>query len=208
MPPQFLVQPPAIDRTICEYLCAEKIKSFAISETQKFGHVTYFWNGNRSGYIDEDLELYVEIPSDRVEFDKAPKMKAFEIKDKTIEILKSDQYAFGRLNFANGDMVGHTGDFEAAKLAVSAVDEQLGKILAKAKENDYAFVLTSDHGNCEEMKDADGNVLTNHTVGKVWCFVEANGVTKVEAGGLNNIAPTVLKLMDIEIPSEMDNSLI
>ena len=91
MPPNFLVQPPAIDRTICEYLCSEKIKTFAISETQKFGHVTYFWNGNRSGYIDESLETYVEIPSDKIEFDKAPKMKAIEIKDKTIEMLRERQ---------------------------------------------------------------------------------------------------------------------
>ena len=105
-------------------------------------------------------------------------------------------------------MVGHTGDEEAAKIAVTTVDAQLGKIIEKAKENDYALVITSDHGNCEEMKDEDGNTLTNHTVGKVWCFVMADGITKVESGGLNNIAPTVLKLMDIEIPSEMDHSLI
>ena len=94
------------------------------------------------------------------------------------------------------------------KKAVTAVDSELGKILQKAKENDYALVITSDHGNCEEMKDENGDVLTNHTVGKVWCFVMANGITKVEAGGLNNIAPTVLKLMELEIPEEMDHSLV
>jgi 2,3-bisphosphoglycerate-independent phosphoglycerate mutase len=105
-------------------------------------------------------------------------------------------------------MVGHTGNFEAAKTAVTAVDNQLGKIMQKAKENDYALVITSDHGNCEEMRDEDGSVLTNHTVGKVWCFIEADGVTKVQSGGLNNIAPTVLELMGIEIPKEMDHSLI
>ncbi|MFA7500324.1 MAG: alkaline phosphatase family protein, partial [Sulfurimonas sp.] len=112
------------------------------------------------------------------------------------------------VNFANGDMVGHTGDFEAAKIAVSAVDTELGRILTKAKEKDYAVVITSDHGNCEEMRNEEGNVLTNHTAGKVWCFVEADGVTKVQSGALNNIAPTVLKLMGLEIPSEMDKSLI
>ncbi len=112
------------------------------------------------------------------------------------------------VNFANGDMVGHTGNFEAAKKAVTTVDAELGKILAKAKEKDYAVVLTSDHGNCEEMRDDEGHTLTNHTVGKVWCFVVADGVSKVEAGGLNNIAPTVLKLMGLEIPKEMDHSLI
>ena len=117
-------------------------------------------------------------------------------------------YDFVVVNFANGDMVGHTGDFEAAKIAVTTVDAQLGHILEKAKEQGYSVIITSDHGNCEEMKDEAGNILTNHTVGKVWCFVIADGVTKVEAGGLNNIAPTVLKLMDIEIPSEMDHSLV
>ncbi|MDD3836144.1 MAG: alkaline phosphatase family protein, partial [Sulfurimonas sp.] len=96
----------------------------------------------------------------------------------------------------------------AAILAVEAVDRELGRILECAKEQDYALVITSDHGNCEEMRDDNGNILTNHTVGKVWCFVVADGVTKVENGALNNIAPTVLKLMDIEIPKEMDGSLV
>jgi 2,3-bisphosphoglycerate-independent phosphoglycerate mutase len=105
-------------------------------------------------------------------------------------------------------MVGHTGDFEAAKIAVTTVDSELAKIVLKAKEKDYALIITSDHGNCEEMRDSQGNVLTNHTVGKVWCFVEANGVTKVDVGGLNNIAPTVLTLMGLDIPSEMDHSLV
>ncbi len=103
-------------------------------------------------------------------------------------------------------MVGHTGNIEASIKAVEAVDSELGQIFDKAKENGYAVVVTSDHGNCEEMKDVDGNVLTNHTVGKVWCFVEADGVTKVETGGLNNIAPTVLTLMGLDIPSEMDHA--
>jgi len=113
------------------------------------------------------------------------------------------------VNFANGDMVGHTGDYEAAKKAVNAVDIQIGKILDKAKEEDYAIVLTSDHGNCEEMCDKQGHRLTNHTVGEVWCYIIADGVTKVEnGGGLNNIAPTVLNIMGLKIPKEMDKSLI
>jgi 2,3-bisphosphoglycerate-independent phosphoglycerate mutase len=119
-----------------------------------------------------------------------------------------DAYDFIVVNFANGDMVGHTGNFEAAKIAVNTVDTQLDLILQKAKELDYAVVITSDHGNCEEMRDEEGNTLTNHTVGKVWCFVEADGVSKVESGGLNNIAPTVLKLMGLEIPEDMDHPLI
>jgi 2,3-bisphosphoglycerate-independent phosphoglycerate mutase len=113
------------------------------------------------------------------------------------------------VNFANGDMVGHTGNYEAACKAVSAVDKELGQIIEKAKEENYAIVLTSDHGNCEEMRDANGDVLTNHTVGEVWCYVMAEGVTELKSGcALNNVAPTVLSVMGIDIPKEMDEAII
>jgi 2,3-bisphosphoglycerate-independent phosphoglycerate mutase len=113
------------------------------------------------------------------------------------------------VNFANGDMVGHTGNYEAACKAVEAVDAEIGKILEQAKEDDYAIVLTSDHGNCEEMRDSEGKVLTNHTVGEVWCYVMAQNVTGLkEGGGLNNIAPTVLEIMGLKVPKEMDESLL
>jgi len=106
-------------------------------------------------------------------------------------------------------MVGHTGNYEAACEAVAAVDQELDKILQKAEELDYNIVLTSDHGNCEEMRDGEGNILTNHTVGDVWLWVKAEGVEQVkEGGGLNNVAPTVLKLMGLKIPKEMDAPLI
>jgi 2,3-bisphosphoglycerate-independent phosphoglycerate mutase len=118
-------------------------------------------------------------------------------------------YDFVVVNFANGDMVGHTGNYEAAKKAVEAVDEQIGRILDVAEQEEYRVILTSDHGNCEEMCDAHGNVLTNHTVGDVWAYVIAPGVVRlIEGGGLNNIAPTVLELMGLEKPEEMDGSLI
>jgi 2,3-bisphosphoglycerate-independent phosphoglycerate mutase len=192
--------------TLAEVISKKGLRQFHTAETEKYAHVTFFLNGG----IDEpyENETRVLIPSPDVKtYDMQPEMSAKEV---GAEVLKAmdDEYDFVVVNFANGDMVGHTGDFEAAKIAVEAVDAQLGAILQKAQEKDYAFVLTSDHGNCEEMKDEHGNVLTNHTVGKVWCFVEADGVSKVEAGGLNNIAPTVLKLMDIEIPHEMDHSLV
>ena len=192
--------------TLAEIIASKGLRQLHTAETEKYAHVTFFLNGG----IDEPFEneTRVLIPSPNVKtYDEKPEMSAAEVGEAVLNAM-DDEYDFVVVNFANGDMVGHTGDFEAAKVAVNAVDEQLGKILAKAKEKDYAFVLTSDHGNCEEMKDTEGNVLTNHTVGKVWCFVEADGVTKVDAGGLNNIAPTVLKLMDIEIPSEMDHSLV
>jgi 2,3-bisphosphoglycerate-independent phosphoglycerate mutase len=118
-------------------------------------------------------------------------------------------YDFVVVNFANGDMVGHTGNYEAAKKAVEAVDEQIGRILDAAVQEEYRVILTSDHGNCEEMCDAQGNVLTNHTVGDVWAYVIAPGVERlIDGGGLNNIAPTVLELMGLERPAEMDGSLI
>lgn len=192
--------------TLAEVISAKGLRQLHTAETEKYAHVTFFLNGG----IDEPClnETRVLIPSPNVRtYDMKPEMSAPAVGDAVVQAMEDD-YDFIVVNFANGDMVGHTGDFDAAVKAVEAVDTQLGRIVAKAKEKDYALVITSDHGNCEEMKDSNGNVLTNHTVGKVWCFVMADGVSKVETGGLNNIAPTVLKLMGIAIPKEMDHSLI
>ncbi len=192
--------------TLAEVVSACGLKQFHTAETEKYAHVTFFLNGG----IDEPYanETRVLIPSPNVKtYDEKPQMSAAEVGDAVLKAMDAE-YDFIVVNFANGDMVGHTGDFEAAKQAVNAVDTELGRIVQKAKENDYALIITSDHGNCEEMRDENGEVLTNHTVGKVWCFVMAEGVKKVENGGLNNIAPTILKLMNIEIPKEMDQPLI
>ncbi|WP_457747741.1 2,3-bisphosphoglycerate-independent phosphoglycerate mutase [Sulfurimonas sp.] len=192
--------------TLAEVISKANLRQLHTAETEKYAHVTFFLNGG----IDEPYanETRVLIPSPNVKtYDMKPEMSAKEVGEVVLKAM-DDAYDFIVVNFANGDMVGHTGNFEAAKKAVEAVDEQLKLIREKAKEREYAFILTSDHGNCEEMRDEDGNILTNHTVGKVWCFVEADGVEKVDAGGLNNIAPTVLKLMGLEIPQEMDHSLI
>jgi len=192
--------------TLAEVISKANLRQFHTAETEKYAHVTFFLNGG----IDEpyENETRVLIPSPDVKtYDMKPQMSAKEVADAVLDAIDSE-YDFIVVNFANGDMVGHTGDFEAAKIAVETVDRELGRILQSAKAKGYGVVITSDHGNCEEMKDEDGNILTNHTVGKVWCFVEADGVTKVQNGGLNNIAPTVLKLMDLEIPSQMDHSLI
>jgi 2,3-bisphosphoglycerate-independent phosphoglycerate mutase len=192
--------------TLAEVISRNGLRQLHTAETEKYAHVTFFLNGG----IDEPYsnETRVLIPSPDVKtYDEKPEMSAHEVGNTVLKAM-DEEYDFIVVNFANGDMVGHTGDFEAAKIAVITVDTQLGKIMKKAKEQGYAVVITSDHANCEAMKDEDGNVLTNHTVGKVWCFVEADGVTKVETGALNNIAPTVLKLMNIEVPQEMDHSLI
>jgi len=203
-PVLFSKEPPK--NTLAEVISKAGLRQLHTAETEKYAHVTFFLNGG----IDEpyENETRVLIPSPNVKtYDMQPEMSASSVGKAVLDAM-DESYDFIVVNFANGDMVGHTGDFEAAKTAVTAVDTELSKIIAKAKENDYALVITSDHGNCEEMRDSEGHILTNHTVGKVWCFVEAEGVTKVDAGGLNNIAPTVLKLMDLEIPSEMDHSLI
>ncbi len=218
IPSRFLVQPPDIDGTISEYLCAEKVKMFAVSETQKFGHVTYFWNGNRSGYIDDSLENYVEIPSDRIEFDKAPKMKAKEIKDKTVELLRTGQYRFGRLNFANGDMVGHTGVMEATIVAVETVDQCIGELLDLIIELGGIAVVTADHGNSDEMftinKDGTKQVKTSHTLNPVPFVIYdplyqgEYRMAHMEEQGLSNVASTLLNLLGYEGVGDHAPSLI
>lgn len=217
IPKNYLVFPPSIERTISEYLCNEKVKSFAVSETQKYGHVTYFWNGNRSGYIDQSLETYLEIPSDRIEFDKAPKMKAYEITEKTIELLKSGKYRFGRINFPNGDMVGHTGNFDAAVIAVESVDECVGKLLKVIDEVNGTAIITADHGNSDEMyteKDGVKTPKTAHTLNPVPFVIydpQYNNeyqMRDVKDPGLSNMAATILNLLGYEKVEDYNESLI
>lgn len=217
IPKNYLVSPPEIDRTISEYLVTDKVSMFAISETQKFGHVTYFWNGNRSGYIDESLETYIEIPSDKIEFDKAPKMKAFEIAEKTDELLKSGKYKFGRLNFANGDMVGHSGVMEAAIIAVETVDTCVGKLLKTIDELGGIAIITADHGNADEMfteKNGVRTPKTSHTLNPVPFIIydpqykNEYVMADVKNPGLSNVAATILNLLGYEKVEDYDPSLI
>lgn len=190
--------------TLAEVISNAGLSQLHIAETEKYAHVTFFFNGG----IEEPYpnESRVLIPSPKVQtYDMKPEMSAKEVCDEVLRGMKSE-YDFIVVNFANGDMLGHTGNFEATIKAVEAVDEQLGRIY-KAK-NGYNIVQISDHGNCEEMADNEGNILTNHTTYDVYCFVEADGVKRVKNGGLNNIAPTILKLMGLEAPKEMDKTLI
>ncbi len=154
IPKNFLVSPPEISHPLGEYMADLKIKQFACSETQKYGHVTYFWNGNRSNYFNKKLEEYLEIPSDVIPFHLKPWMKAFEITEETIKRLHAKAFDFGRINFANGDMVGHSGDLEAAIIAVATVDASLGRLIKACKETKTILMVTADHGNCDEMFDA------------------------------------------------------
>ncbi|MCD4781928.1 MAG: 2,3-bisphosphoglycerate-independent phosphoglycerate mutase [Candidatus Omnitrophica bacterium] len=217
IPKNYLVIPPQIDRTVSEFICSEGIKSFAISETQKFGHVTYFWNGNKSGYIDEKLEKYIEILSDKVQFQHAPRMKAVEITDKIIELLHSGDYKFGRVNFANGDMVGHTGIPSAIIEAVQTVDQSVKRLIDIIKELGGTIILTADHGNAEEMfnvKNGKKIVSTAHSLNPVPLVIIDSRyqgeyqMRDLEKKGLSNVAATILNLLGYEKPDDYDESLI
>ena len=190
--------------TLAEVISNAKLSQLHIAETEKYAHVTFFFNGGvEEPYPNESRVL---IPSPKVKtYDEKPQMSAKEVCDEVLRGMNSG-YDFIVVNFANGDMVGHTGDFEAAKIAVQSVDEQLGRIYDSNKE--YNIVQISDHGNCEEMKDDKGNILTNHTTYDVFCFIDAIGVNSVKNGTLSNIAPTLLKLMGLEIPPQMDKVLV
>lgn len=193
--------------TLAEYISKQGLQQLHTAETEKYAHVTFFFNGGiEEPYFNESRVL---IPSpDVATYDLKPEMSATEV-GKAVRRAMDEEYDFVVVNFANGDMVGHTGNFEAALKAVEAVDRELGLILEKSKEKEYNIILTSDHGNCEEMVDSEGHTLTNHTVGEVWAFVVSDKVKALkEGGGLNNIAATVLELMELEVPEEMDESLI
>ena len=221
VPKQYLVEPPAIDRVMGQFLCAEGVHSFAISETQKFGHVTYFWNGNRSGYIDETLETYVEIPSDNVEFDTTPAMKVREITDETIDLLRSGDFRFGRLNFPSGDMVGHTGVLPATIEAMTIIDECMARLIDVIDELDGVLVYTADHGNADIMftLDAAGerHPKTSHTLSPVPFAIhdpDYDGEYHMaaaepgESHGLANVAATVFNLLGYAAPDGYMPSLI
>ncbi len=217
IPKNFLVEPPAIDRTLGEYLCACGTTSFAISETQKFGHVTYFWNGNNTGYIDEKLEKYVEIPSDKVTFDLRPWMKAVEITDAVIDAIRGSKYKFIRLNYANGDMVGHTGEPAAIRIAVETVDLCLGRLLKAVKDARGVAMITADHGNADclwTVKNGQRLPMVSHTKNPVpfiikdYSDVNRLSLNQVENPGLSNVAATICNLLGFRAPEAYDPSLV
>ena len=194
-----------IKNTLSEVIAEAGLRQLHTAETEKYAHVTFFFNGGVEELASN--ETMVLIPSPKVKtYDEKPEMSAAEVCKAVLKGMDDDQ-DFIVVNFANGDMVGHTGNYEAAIKAVEAVDMALGEIYAKAKEKNYAMIITSDHGNCEEMRDSSGELLTNHTTYDVFCFVMADGVKELKNGGLNNIAPSVLKLMGLDIPAEMDEAL-
>ena len=228
LPKRFLVAPPRIERTMGEHLVATGLRSFAVSETQKFGHVTYFWNGNRSARFDDDLETWQEIPSDRISFDEAPQMKAQQITDAVLAQLRSPQPpALIRLNYANGDMVGHTGNLKATIEAVQAVDREIGRLLAAVRKARGVLLVTADHGNADDMwmRGSDGQPKrlpdgrpqprTSHTLAPVPLTIadfRANVPWQLDASlaapGLANVAATCFALMGYHRPEEQAPALI
>lgn len=211
IPKYYLTEPPKITNTLTETLVMNNINEYAISETQKYGHVTYFWNGNKVDKINENLETWEKIPSDNISFDKKPEMKAYEITNKFIEAIKSSKYQFLRLNFPNGDMVGHTGNYEASIKAMEVVDECIGKIFNNI--DDTILVIIADHGNCEEMyqkpkKDKDIS-KTSHTLNPVPFIICNKNITfKDGSFGLANVASTICDLLNVKSNSKWKKSTI
>ncbi|WP_251146792.1 2,3-bisphosphoglycerate-independent phosphoglycerate mutase [Campylobacter fetus] len=195
-----------IKDTLAEIIARNNLRQLHTAETEKYAHVTFFFNGGKEELVEN--EIRVLIPSPKVKtYDEKPQMSAYEVTQAVIKAI-NDGIDFIVVNYANGDMVGHTGDFDAAVKAVEAVDECLGLVIKEAKKEGYSYMQISDHGNCEAMQDKKGGVLTNHTTFDVFAFILADGVNKVNSGGLSNVAPTILKLMNINIPKVMDKPLI
>lgn len=227
IPKNYLVTPPAIDRTMGEYLCKTGLKTLAISETQKYGHVTYFFNGNKLGKFDEKLEDYEEIKSDVVPFEQRPWMKCAEITDRVIEAIESGKYDHIRLNFPNGDMVGHTGVFNAVVCSMEAMDLQIGRLKKAVEKAGGILCLTADHGNSDDMyehnkktgevaRKADGTpkAKTSHSLNPVYGIIydpEYQGEydrTLNDGLGISSWAATLINLLGYFAPEDYDKSLI
>ncbi len=194
-----------VHNTIAEILSKQGLKQAHVAETEKYAHVTFFFNGGKEEEWSGETRLLIESPKVKT-YDMSPEMSAKAVGDGVCKFIH-ENYDFIVVNFANGDMVGHTGNFEAAIKAVEAVDTEVAKIWNLAKQKGYSIIMTSDHGNCEEMKDSNLKPLTNHTIGDVFCFVDSIKVDSIKNGALSNIAPTILKIMGIPIPKEMDTPL-
>ncbi|MDR0501738.1 MAG: 2,3-bisphosphoglycerate-independent phosphoglycerate mutase [Treponema sp.] len=232
VPKRYLVNPPSIDRTMGEYLAASGVRTLAISETQKYGHVTYFFNGNRTGKFDEKLEDYVEIKSDVIPFEQRPWMKCAEITDRVMEAIGSGKYDYIRLNYPNGDMVGHTGVYQAVICSMEAMDIQLGRLVKAVTEAGAVMIITADHGNSDDMyehkkdtaevlRKADGSPKskTSHSLNPVPCIIydpEYKGEypndpkegSLNEGLGISSIAATCMHLLGFIPPGDYDKSIL
>jgi 2,3-bisphosphoglycerate-independent phosphoglycerate mutase len=226
LPKRFLVDPPAIANTVGEYLSASGVTQLAISETQKYGHVTYFFNGNRSGKFNEKLEEYIEIPSDILPFEQRPWMKAADITDRVLQAIRDNRHRFIRLNFPNGDMVGHTGVYQATEIAVETVDLCLGRILAAVQKANGILVVSADHGNADDMyehdkktgktkvEDGRTKVKTSHSLNPVPAYIyDPAGTARLRLSprqglGISSLAATCIKLLGYAPPQDYDPGVV
>ncbi|RKX92545.1 MAG: 2,3-bisphosphoglycerate-independent phosphoglycerate mutase [Spirochaetes bacterium] len=227
IPKQFLVSPPTIDRTLSEYLVATGVKQYSISETQKYGHITYFFNGNRTEKFDEKLETYVEIPSDILPFEQRPWMKCADIADNVIDVIEEGEYEFIKMNFPNGDMVGHTGNWEAVLCSMEALDLSIGRIKEAVEKAGGIMVISADHGNSDDMfehnkktgavvikENGKPKAKTSHSLNPVPCIIydpesknEYSG--KLNEGlGISSLAATCIELLGYEPPEDYDKSVL
>ena len=228
IPKQYLVNPPEITNTMGEYLANTGVAQLAISETQKYGHVTYFWNGNRSGKFNNETELYMEVLSDLCPFEQRPWMQCAEITDRLIAALREGKHAFYRVNYPNGDMVGHTGNMAATQCSMEALDLQLKRVLDVVDELHGVAIITADHGNADEMyemdkktgapktnKDGSPKAKTSHTLNPVPCIIYDNFYAdsyklkeQKASFGLSNVAATTVNMLGYAAPEMWDESLI
>ena len=226
IPKNYLVTPPKIDRTMGEYLCACGEKQLAISETQKFGHVTYFFNGNKSGKFDDNLEDYIEVPSDVIPFEERPWMKSAEITDKVVNAIESGEYGMIRLNYPNGDMVGHTGVYQAVLVSLGALDIAVKRVREALEKVGGVLIITADHGNADDMLEHDkagnakyddnGNICakTSHSLNPVPCIIydpanKGEYKKELKAGlGISSLAATCIELLGYEAPEFYDSSVL
>jgi 2,3-bisphosphoglycerate-independent phosphoglycerate mutase len=225
-PSSYLVEPESVDTTVSEIIASAGIAQWAGAETQKFGHITYFWNGNRSSKFDDRLETYVEITSDLVPFNERPWMKSAETADAAIEAVRSGEFGFIRMNFAGGDMVGHTADIAATRIAVESVDLAIGRLAEVVAAASGCLLVTADHGNADDKaeRDTQGTPLldgagepqlrTAHSLNPVMFAVHDYAGSPVRlrddlpGAGLANVAATILQLLDLDIPPDYEPSLL
>ena len=226
IPKRFLVTPSAIDRPMGEYLASTGVSQLAVSETQKYGHVTYFFNGNRSGKFDELAEDYVEIKSDLLPFEQRPWMKGGEITDVILDSINSEKHGFIRANYPNGDMVGHTGDLLAVEISVECVDLCVGRLKKAIDRAGGILIVTADHGNADEMfevgkdgelkLDSQGNPKskTSHTLNPVPCYIyDPSGTANIRLSedrdlGISSLAATALNCLGFVPPEDYDPSIV
>ena len=197
-----------VSNTLGEYLAAKGLNQLHIAETEKYAHVTFFFNGGReTPYDNEDRIL---VPSPKVAtYDLKPEMSAYEVKDKLVAAINENKYDFIVVNFANGDLVGHTGIYEAIEKAVVAVDACVKDVIEAAKAQDYEAIIIADHGNADHALNEDGTPNTAHSLNPVPCvYVTENKAAKVEDGRLADVAPTILKIMGLEAPAEMNGNVL